>query len=174
MNARTIEVKASHLSLISHPDESGACTARKEQGDMKRFGSATWNGGLREGKGSVSTESRALETYPYTFFSRYGEKLGTNPEELLAAAHAACFTMSFVRLLGMLDFVPEQVDSKSEVVIDKDGDGFSITSVHLTVTAKVPGIDQATFLSIAAKAKAGCPVSKLMKVEIGFGATLLS
>ena len=96
---------------------------------MKRFGSAAWNGGLREGKGSVSTESRALETYPYTFFSRYGEKPGTNPEELLGAAHAACFTMSFVRLLGMANFVPEQVDSKSEVVIDKDGDGFSITSV---------------------------------------------
>src|ERR1700682_3035092 len=138
---------------------------------MKRFGSTTWSGGLREGKGSVSTESRALETYPYTFFSRYGEKPGTNPEELLGAAHAACFTMSFVRLLGMANFVPEQVDSKSEV---KDGDGFSITSVHLTVTAKIPGIDQATFQSIAAKAKAGCPVSKLMKVEIGFGATLLS
>lgn len=82
--------------------------------------------------------------------------------------------MSFVRLLGMANFVPEQVDSKSEVVIDKDGDGFSITSVHLTVTAKIPGIDQTTFQSIAAKAKAGCPVSKLMKVEIGFGATLLS
>ena len=98
---------------------------------MKRFGSAAWNGGLREGKGSVSTESRALESHPYTFFSRYGEKPGTNPEELLGAAHAACFTMSFVRLLGMANFVPEQVDSKSEVVIDKDGDGFSITSVHL-------------------------------------------
>jgi osmotically inducible protein OsmC len=109
---------------------------------MKRFGSAAWNGGLREGKGSVSTESGALETYPYTFFSRYGEKPGTNPEELLGAAHAACFTMSFVRLLGMANFVPEQVDSKSEVVIDKDGDGFSITSVHLTVTAKIPGIER--------------------------------
>ena len=78
---------------------------------MKRFGSAAWNGGLREGKGSVSTESRALEAYPYTFFSRYGEKPGTNPEELLGAAHAACFTMSFVRLLGMANFVPEQVDA---------------------------------------------------------------
>jgi hypothetical protein len=89
MNARTIEVKASHLSQISHPDESGTCTARKEQGAMKRFGSATWNGGLREGKGSVSTESRALETYPYTFFSRYGEKLGTNPEEVCGGSQGA-------------------------------------------------------------------------------------
>src|SRR6202051_3968900 len=101
---------------------------------MKRFGSATWNGGLREGKGSVSTESGALETYPYTFFSRYGEKPGTNPEELLGVAPSACFTMLFVRLLCMANFVPEHVDSKSEVVIDKDGDGFSITSVCLTVT----------------------------------------
>jgi organic hydroperoxide reductase OsmC/OhrA len=88
---------------------------------MKRFGSTTWNGGLREGKGAVSTESRALESYPYSFFTRYGEKPGTNPEELLGAAHAACFTMSLVRLLGMANFVPEQVDSKSEVIIDKDG-----------------------------------------------------
>ena len=141
---------------------------------MKRFGSATWNGDLRGGKGLVSTESRALENHPYTFFSRYGEKPGTNPEELLGAAHAACFTMSFVRMLGMAKFVPEQLASKSEVVIEKDGDGFSIISVHLTVTAKIPGIDQAEFQSIAAKAKASCPVSKLMKVEIGFAATLLS
>jgi osmotically inducible protein OsmC len=118
--------------------------------------------------------SRPRAAYPYTFFSRYDEKPGTNPEELLGAAHAACFTMSFVRLLGMANFVPEQVDSKSEVVLDKDGDGFSITSVHLTVTAKIPGIDQAAFQSIAAKAKAGCPLSKLMNLEIGFAATLAS
>ena len=140
---------------------------------MKRYGSAAWNGSLREGGGAVSTESRALEDHPYTFFSRYGEKPGTNPEELLGAAHAACFTMSFVRALGMANFVPEQVDSKSEVVIEKDGDGFSITSVHLFVVAKIPGIDHNTFQSIAAKAKAGCPVSKLMKVEIGFEVTLV-
>ena len=120
---------------------------------MKRFGSAAWNGSLREGKGSASTESPALENHPYTFFSRYGEKPGTNPEELLGAAHAACFTMSFVRMLGMANFVPERVDSKSDVVIEKDGDGFSITSVHLTVTAKIQGIDQDTFQSIAAKAR---------------------
>jgi lipoyl-dependent peroxiredoxin len=116
----------------------------------------------------------ALESHPYTFFSRYGEKPGTNPEELLGAAHAACFTMSFVRMLGMANFVPKQLASKSEVVIEKDGDRFSITSVHLTVTAKIPGIDHETFQSIAAEAKAGCPVSKLMTMEIGFGATLLS
>jgi osmotically inducible protein OsmC len=115
-----------------------------------------------------------LENYPYSFFTRYGEKPGTNPEELLGAAHAACFTMSFVRMLGIANFVPERVDSKSDVTIEKDGDGFSITSIHLTVTAKIPAIDHDTFQSIASKAKAWCPVSKLMNAEIGFEATLVS
>jgi osmotically inducible protein OsmC len=137
---------------------------------MKRFGSAAWSGSLRDGKGSVSTESHALDSYPYTFFSRYGEKPGTNPEELLGAAHAACFAMSFVRMLGTAHFEPKQVDAKSEVVIDKDGDGFSITSVHLSVVAKIPGIDEATFQSIAMKAKAGCPISKLMNTNVSFEA----
>jgi osmotically inducible protein OsmC len=110
---------------------------------MKRFGSTRWNGGLSEGKGAVSTESRA--------------KPGTNPEELLGAAHAACFTMSFVRMLEMANFVPEQVDSKSDVVIEKDGDGFSITSVHLTVTAKIPGIDRDTFQTDRVEGKGVVP-----------------
>jgi lipoyl-dependent peroxiredoxin len=147
-------------------------SASKEAKTMKRFGSASWSGTLRDGKGAVSTESQAMANHPYTFFSRYGETPGTNPEELLGAAHAACFTMSFVRMLGMANFVPERVDSKSDVVIEKDADGFSITSVHLNVTARIPGIDQDTFQTIAAKAKAGCPVSKLIKLEIGFEATL--
>ena len=115
---------------------------------MKRFGSTRWNGGLREGQGVVSTESRALKNDPYSFFTRYGEQPGTDSEELLGAAHAACFTMSFVRMLGMANFVPEQVDSKSDVVLEKDADGFSITSVHLTVTARIPGIDNDAFQSI--------------------------
>jgi osmotically inducible protein OsmC len=105
---------------------------------------------------------------------RYGEKPGTNPEELLGAAHAACFAMSFVRMLGMANLVPEQLDSKSEVVIDKDGDGFAITSVHLSIVAKIAGIDEATFQSIAMKAKTGCPVSKLMNTNISFEARLVS
>jgi osmotically inducible protein OsmC len=141
---------------------------------VKRSGSAAWSGSLSEGDGSVATESRALENYPYTVFGRYGEQSGTNPEELLGAAHAACFTMSFVRLLGMAEFIPEQLDCKSEVVIEKDGDGFCITSVRLTLVAKIPGIDNATFLSIATNAKVGCPISKLMNVTIGFEATLAS
>ena len=148
--------------------------ASKAAKTMKRFGSATWSGSLRDGKGAVSTESRAMANHPYTFFSRYGESPGTNPEEMLGAAHAACFTMSFVRMLGMAGFVPEWVDSRSDVVIEKEADGFAITSVHLTVTAKIPDIDRGAFQSIASKAKAWCPVSKLMNAEIGFEATLVS
>lgn len=122
--------------------------------------------------GNVRVEIKAAN-HPYSFFTRCGEKLGTNPEELLGAAHAACFTMSFVRMLEKANFVPEQVDSKSDVVIEKNGDGFSITSVHLTVTAKIPGIERDTFQSIASKAKAWCPISKLMNAKIGFEATLV-
>ena len=141
---------------------------------MKRFGSAAWSGNLHDGNGSVSTESHALDSYRYSYFSRYGEKPGTNPEELLGAAHAACFAMSLVRVLETSHLEAEQLDSKSEVVIDKDGDGFAITSVHLSVIAKIPGIDDATFQSIALKAKSRCPVSKLMNTNISFGARLIS
>ncbi|MDI7864236.1 OsmC family protein [Rhizobiaceae bacterium n13] len=139
---------------------------------MKRFGSANWDGTLRDGAGSVSTESGALENHPFTYFSRYGDKPGTNPEELVGAAHAACFTMSFVRMLGTLNLAPQHLDARSEVTIDKDGEGFSITAVHLSLVARVPGIDEETFQSVAHKAKAFCPVSKLMNVEITFEARL--
>lgn len=141
---------------------------------MKRFGSAAWSGNLRGGKGSVSTESRALDSYRYSYFTRYGEDPGTNPEELLGAAHAACFTMSFVRLLEMLHFEVERLDSRSEVVIEKDGEGFAITSVHLSVVAKIAGIEEGVFQSIAMNAKSGCPISKLMNTNISFEATLVS
>ena len=140
---------------------------------MKWFGSAAWSGNLRNGSGSVSTESGALDDYVFTFFSRYGDKPGTNPEELIGAAHAACFTMSFVRMLGTVNLAPEHLDARSVVEIEKDGEGFSITSVHLSVSARIPEADEATFQSIAQKAKAFCPVSKLMNTEIGFEATLL-
>ncbi|MET3993357.1 osmotically inducible protein OsmC [Bradyrhizobium sp. S3.9.2] len=138
---------------------------------MKRFGSTRWIGGLFEGQGAVSTESRALQNYPYSFLTHYGE---TSPEELIGAAHAACFTTSLVRMLGMANFVPEHVESKSDIILEKDEAGISITSVHLTVRAKIPGIDRDMFQSIVSKAKAYSPVSKLMNAEIGFTATLVS
>jgi len=112
---------------------------------MKRFGSEAWNGGLREGKGPVSTESRVLETYPYAFFSRYGEKPGTNPEELLGAAHGACFTMPVVRLLSMTNFVPEQIDSKSESSSTRTAMAFPSPRSISPSPRKIPGIDQAAF-----------------------------
>jgi len=141
---------------------------------MQRKASAVWKGGLKDGKGAVSSSSGVLSNTPYSFSTRFENTPGTNPEELLGAAHAACFAMSFVRMLGIAHFEPEQLDSKSEVVIDKDGDEFAITSVHLSVAAKIPGIDEARFQSIAMKAKAGCPVSKLMNTNISFEARLLS
>ena len=141
---------------------------------MDRTASAVWHGGLKDGKGKISTQSGVLKDSQYSFGTRFENGIGTNPEELLGAAHAACFAMSFVRMLGMTNLVPEQLDSKSEVVIDKDGDGFAITSVHLSIVAKIPGIDEATFQSIAMKAKTGCPVSKLMNTNISFEARLVS
>lgn len=139
---------------------------------MKRFGSAAWRGPLRDGAGSASTESEALREYPFTYFSRYGEKPGTNPEELVGAAHAACFTMSFVRMLGTLNLTPEHLDARSEVTIDKVGEGFSITAVHLSLVARIEGIDEETFQSVAHRAKEFCPVSKLMNTDITFEARL--
>jgi len=141
---------------------------------IKRTGSAAWKGGIKDGKGSISTESGALKEYPYGFASRFEGQKGSNPEELLGAAHAACFTMALSLILGEAKFTAEQMDTTAEVFLEQVEGGFAITSVHLTLKAKVPGADQATFESLAAKAKAGCPVSKLFKTEISLSATLLT
>ena len=141
---------------------------------ITRRGSASWKGGIKDGKGSVTTESGALQAYPYGFASRFEGQKGTNPEELLAAAHAGCFTMALSGMLGEAKLVAEQMDTSAEVTLEKVEGGFAITTVHLTLKAKIPGTDQATFAAIAAKAKAGCPVSKLFKAEITLDAQLLS
>jgi len=141
---------------------------------IKRRGSASWKGGLKDGRGSVTTESGALQAYPYGFASRFEGQKGTNPEELLAAAHAGCFTMALSLILGEAKLVADQMDTSAEVTLEQVEGGFAITAVHLTLKAKVPGADQATFESLAAKAKAGCPVSKLFKAEITLDAQLLS
>ena len=140
---------------------------------MKTYGSAAWSGGIKEGKGAISTHSGALKDYPYGFASRFEGKPGTNPEELIGAAHAGCFTMALSLILGEAKLTAEHMDTRAEVTLDKDGDGFSITAVHLTLQAKIPGADQATFEQLTAKAKAGCPVSKLLKAAITLEATLL-
>ncbi len=140
---------------------------------IKRRGSAAWKGGLKDGVGSISTESGALAAYPYGFASRFEGKRGTNPEELIGAAHAGCFTMALSLILGEAKLVAEQMDTSAEVTLEQVDGGFAITAVHLTVKAKIPGADQAKFDELTAKAKAGCPVSKLLKAEITLDATLL-
>ena len=140
---------------------------------MKNFGTAVWRGGLKDGKGAISTQSGALKDYPYGFASRFEGKPGTNPEELIGAAHAGCFTMALSLILGEAKLKADQMDTKAEVTIEKQGDGFAITSVHLTLRAKIPGTDKATFDELAAKAKAGCPVSKLLNTKITLDAALV-
>lgn len=140
---------------------------------MKKSGSAVWSGGIKDGIGAISSESGALKDYPYGFTSRFEGKPGTNPEELIGAAHAGCFTMALSLILGEAKLTAERMETKAEVTLDKDGDGYSITAVHLTLQAKIPGADQATFEALTAKAKAGCPVSKLLNAAITLDATLL-
>ncbi|NEW89038.1 MULTISPECIES: OsmC family protein [Rhodopseudomonas] len=137
-------------------------------------GSAKWQGGIKDGKGAISTKSGALSEYPYGFASRFEGKPGSNPEELIGAAHAACFTMALSLILGEAKLTAEQMDTKADVTLEKQGDGFAITAIHLTLTAKIPGADDATFQDCAAKAKAGCPVSKLLNTKITLDAKLVS
>ena len=140
---------------------------------MKTTGSAEWKGGIKDGVGALSTKSGALAKYPYGFAARFEGKPGSNPEELLGAAHAGCFTMALSMILGEAGMTAEQMDTTAEVTLDKVGDGFEITKVHLTLKAKIPGADEAKFQDCAAKAKAGCPVSKLFKTEITLDASLV-
>lgn len=137
-----------------------------------RTGSAVWSGGLKDGKGAISTQSGALKSYPYGFASRFEGMQGTNPEELIAAAHAGCFTMALSLMLGEAGFVADEMNTSAKVTLEQGADGFAITASHLTLGAKIPKIDQATFDSIVAKAKAGCPVSKVLKAEITLDAKL--
>ena len=138
------------------------------------FGSAKWQGGIKDGKGAISTKSGALKDYPYGFASRFEGKPGSNPEELIGAAHAACFTMALSLILGEAKLTAEQMETKADVTLEKQGEGFAITAVHLTLKAKIPGTNQAQFKEIAEQAKAGCPVSKLLNAKITLDATLES
>ena len=132
----------------------------------KTTGSAVWSGGIKDGKGAISTKSGALKDYPYGFASRFEGKPGSNPEELIGAAHAACFTMALSLILGEAKLTAEKMETTAEVTLDKVEGGFAITAVHLSLKGKVPGADQAKFEELANKAKAGCPVSKLFKADI--------
>jgi osmotically inducible protein OsmC len=139
---------------------------------MTTFGTAVWHGGLKDGKGAISTKSGALNAYPYGFASRFEGKPGTNPEELIGAAHAGCFTMALSLILGEAGLTADEMNTQADVTLEKQADGFAITKVHLTLKAKIPGCDKAKFDELAGKAKAGCPVSKLLKAEITLDASL--
>ena len=139
-----------------------------------RHGSARWQGGIKDGKGAISTGSGALKEYPYGFASRFEGLPGTNPEELLAAAHAGCFTMALSLILGEAKLTAESMETSAKVTLEQVEGGYAITAVHLKLEARIPGADQATFEKLAGMAKAGCPVSKLFKAEITLEATLVS
>lgn len=133
---------------------------------MKRSASAHWHGGIKDGKGMISTESGALNNLPYSFSKRFGDERGTNPEELIGAAHSSCFAMALSAELSKQNIVAESIDVKAEVSIEKQGDGWDIPSVHLNVSVAAPGADKNLIETAAKSAKANCPVSKLLKANI--------
>ncbi len=141
---------------------------------MKRKASAVWNGTLKEGKGSISTESGLLQSAQYSFGTRFENGPGTNPEELIAAAHAGCFSMALSAQLTTAGTPPEQIATTATVTMEKKDAGFTVTQVHLDVTAKVPGATKESFDTAAGNAKAGCPISRLLNAEITMTATLES
>ena len=140
---------------------------------IKRKGSAAWKGGLKDGRGSISTESGALSAYPYGFASRFEGQKGSNPEELIGAAHASCFTMALSLILGEAKLTAEQMDTTADVIMEKNDSGFEITEINLTLKAKIPGANDAMLKELANKAKANCPVSKLFKAKINLDASLV-
>jgi osmotically inducible protein OsmC len=138
----------------------------------RKTGSAVWTGGIKDGQGTISTETGALREAPYGFKSRFEDGPGTNPEELIGAAHAGCFSMALSLGLDQAGLTAERIETRAEVTLEKQGDGFAITRVHLTCNAKVPGANAATFDRIAQETKLGCPVSKVLKADITLDATL--
>ena len=140
---------------------------------MKKRASAVWVGSIREGQGTISTETGVLREAPYGFKSRFEDGPGTNPEELIGAAHAGCFSMALSLILGNAGLTAERIETGAEITLEKIGEGFEITASHLTVNAKVPGTDQEGFLKLATQAKEGCPVSKLLKAKITMDAKLV-
>ena len=139
---------------------------------MKKSASAVWQGDLKTGKGTISTESGALKEQPYGFNTRFEGAPGTNPEELIGAAHAGCFSMALSNILGQKNVKADRIDTKADVTLDKVEGGFEISAVHLTLKAKVPGMSQADFDAAANEAKTGCPVSKVLNAKITLDATL--
>jgi osmotically inducible protein OsmC len=139
---------------------------------MIRKASAVWKGSLKEGKGTVSSDSGVLANTPYSFSTRFEDAKGTNPEELIAAAHAGCFTMAFSAQLGNAGITPESLETTASLTFEKTDAGFTVTKIHLDVVGRIPGSDKAAFEKAAQEAKAGCPISRLLKAEITMTARL--
>ena len=140
---------------------------------MKQKASAIWTGSLKEGQGTISTGSGALSAKPYSFRTRFEGEAGTNPEELIGAAHAGCFSMAISMILGMAGFTPEKIETTATITLAQKDGGFAITASHLDVKASVPGATNEQFQELAGKAKAGCPVSKVLNAEISMDAQLV-
>lgn len=141
---------------------------------MKRSASAHWAGGLKDGKGTISTESGVLANTQYSFGTRFENGPGTNPEELIAAAHAGCFSMALSGQLGAAGMTAESIDTSATVSLEKLEAGFTVTEVHLKLKAKIPGADKAAFETAAANAKAGCPISRLLNAKITLETELIA
>ena len=141
---------------------------------MQRKASAEWQGNIKEGKGHISTESGVLKQIQYSFSSRFEHGIGTNPEELLAAAHAGCFTMALSGALEKVGIQADKLETTVTITIDKVSNGFTITKSHIDLTAHIPGVDKAKFDAAVKAAETGCPVSKLFKAEISVSAKLKS
>lgn len=140
---------------------------------MVRKASAVWKGSLKEGKGTISSDSGVLSNTPYSFSTRFENAKGTNPEELIAAAHAGCFTMALSAQLGNAGITPESLETTASLTMDKLDAGWTVTKIHLDVAARIPGVDKAAFDKAAAEAKTGCPISRLLKAEITMTARLV-
>jgi osmotically inducible protein OsmC len=139
---------------------------------MKRSASAVWKGGLKDGRGTVSSSSGALSNVPYNFSMRFENEKGTNPEELIAAAHAACFSMALSLFLGNAGMTADSIDTTATVTLEKVGDAFTVTASHLDTTVRIPNADKAKFQEAAEGAKAGCPISRLLNTKITLDARL--
>ena len=139
---------------------------------MQRSATAVWNGTLKEGKGSISTPSGTLTDAPYSFLTRFENAKGTNPEELIGAAHAGCFAMALSAQLSTMNFTPERIKVSATVSLEKLEAGWTISKIHLDLAARIPGITQTAFESAAASAKANCPVSRLFKADISLTSVL--
>jgi osmotically inducible protein OsmC len=155
--------------LFCYPEEFSSTQRSKL---MQRTASAQWKGGLKDGKGTISTASGVLSNTQYSFSTRFESGAGTNPEELIAAAHAGCFSMALSAELGKANITPQSIETKCTVTFEKKEAGFTITESHLDVKAKIPGGNKAAFDKATADAKAGCPISRVLNTKITLSAAL--